>query len=430
MQKNIERVVLRTAALALIVGVLSAPALAEDWTRFRGNDASGIAQATNLPATWDSKKNVIWSSKLPGAGTSCPTVYKGRVYLTCYSGYAQSHDNVGDQTKLMRHVVCLDRKTGDIIWQKDFKPVLPESVYKKGNNGHHGYASSTIATDGQALYIFFGISGAYALDLEGNILWNTKLGGGTHGWGSATSPLLYKDLVIVNASVESTAMYALNKKTGKQVWKTEGVIKSCWASPVLVDVKGKQELVLNVPKRLTGYDPATGAELWHCEGLPDGYLCPTVVSADGVVYAVGARKNTTMAVRAGGRGDVGATHVLWSVPVGNNVSSPVLLDGRLYYTHEKRGILYCLDAKTGKTISEGIMDPRPDLVYSSITVADGKIYAPSQHTGTYVFAAQPEFKQLAVNKLQDDPSRINASVVVTDNQILLRSEKALYCIGQ
>ena len=205
---------------------------------------------------------------------------------------------------------------------------------------------------------------------------------------------------------------------------------------MLVDVDGKQELVLNLPgsgkakeSTLTGFDPATGKELWSCDGPPDGYLCPSAVSHAGIVYVIGARKNTAIAVRAGGRGDVGESHVLWSVSEGSNVTSPIYLDGHIYFMHEK-GTAMCLDAKTGEVVYEERLDPESGLIYASIVAADGKLYAPSQHNGTYVLAARPKFELLAVNTFQNDDSRVNASIAVSNNQLIMRTDKAIYCIGE
>ena len=192
----------------------------------------------------------------------------------------------------------------------------------------------------------------------------------------------------------------------------------------------KQEIVLNVPNTLTGYDPRTGEKLWYCEGIPDGYLCPSVIGEGDVAYAIGARKNSAMAVRTGGRGDVTESHVLWRTNKGSNVSSPVYVDGHLYWFHESRGTAICVDAKTGEVVFEERLEPRAGLIYASVLAADGKLYALSQNRGTYVLAARPEFQQLAVNVFADDNSRANASPVVSDGQILLRTDKALYCLGK
>lgn len=421
----------RFPVFALLLGLLfiNAGTLpADEPIAFRG-DWSGKSTATGLPTKWDADTNVVWKQPLPGPGTSTPIVVGGRIYLTCYSGYAESIDNPGNKEDLVRHVVCLDRTSGKILGTKSFKAKMPESDYEGGNNTKHGYASSTLTTDGERLFAFFGISGVYCLDLRGNEIWRQDVGSGTNGWGSATSPLLYKDLVIVNASIESDSMIALDKMTGKEVWRVKGISK-CWASPVLVDAgAGKQELVLNVPKRLTGYDPATGEELWHCEGVPDSYICPSVIAEGNVAYAIGGRKNTAIAVRAGGRGDVTESHVLWRVGQGSNVSSPVYLNGYLYWFHEQKGMAICLNAENGEVVYEERLDPRPGLIYSSVLAADGKLYGLSQENGTYVLPAKPVFDQLAVNTFADDSSRANACPVVSDGQILLRTDKAIYCIG-
>ncbi|MBX3426388.1 MAG: PQQ-binding-like beta-propeller repeat protein [Pirellulales bacterium] len=420
------------AAKSLWVLSLSLVALpaarSENWIGFRGPGSAGVAEATGLPTTWSETENIVWKRELPGLGTSSPTISGGKIYLTCYSGYAESIAEPGEQASLRRHVVCLDRRTGEIDWTKTFEPKLPESRYAPDNDARHGYASSTITTDGERLYVFFGASGMYCLDLEGEEVWHVDLGSGTHGWGSATSPLLVGDLVVVNASIESKSLVALDKHTGDERWRVEGIDR-CWASPTLVEADGRQEIVLNVPHVLTAYDPQSGDKLWWCEGMPDGYICPTVIAHEGIVYAIGARKNTAAAVRAGGSGDVTQSQVLWRVDKGSNVSSPVYVDGRLFFFQESRGIAFCLDAATGDVVYQQRLEPRPGLIYSSPLAADGKIYAVSQENGTYVLAAGDTFEQLALNKVGDEPVRSNASLVEADDQLFLRDDKAIYCIG-
>lgn len=420
--------------VAVVLGTLAAEA--NDWTQFRGPDGLGKAEeSSGLPTTWDSKKNIVWKSKLPGPGTSSPIIIDKKIFTTSYSGYGESIDEPGEVEELKRHLVCLDRDSGKILWQQEFKAEQPESNYSGKNNTRHGYASSTPATDGEHLYVFFGISGVYAFDLDGQQLWQTKVGSGTHGWGSGTSLLLHDGLLIVNASVESESMIALDTKSGKKVWTVDGVSK-CWGSPMLVDVGGKKELVLAIPdggrektSKLKAFDPATGKELWWCAGPPDSYLCSSIVSNDGIIYSIGARKNTAMAVRAGGKGDVTGSHTLWTVRAGSNVTSPVYLDGHLYFYHEK-GKAICLDAGTGETVFEETLEPAAGLVYASPLAADGKLYVSSQDNGTYVIEAGPKFKQLAVNTFNGDSSRVNACIAVSNNQLIMRTDQAIYCIGQ
>ena len=198
--------------------------------------------------------------------------------------------------------------TAPSIWAKEFTPILPEHNYT-GEGAYHGYAGNTPITDGEKLYVFFGKSGVYCFDLDGKELWHSLVGNNTNGWGSGASPMLYKNLLIVNACIESNSLIALDKGTGKEVWKAPK-ISSAWGTPVLVTTPEKtQELVLSMQGRVAGFDPETGKELWNAKGH-GGYVCPSVVVHDGIVYAVGGG-GTSLAIKSGGRGDVTDTHVLW-----------------------------------------------------------------------------------------------------------------------
>jgi outer membrane protein assembly factor BamB len=404
----------------LVAGILAAfSAVGADWMQFRGPGGAGTSDATGLPSVWSSKENIVWRTKLPGPGTSCPIVVGKRVYLTCYSGYGLEPDK-GDMDKLMRHLVCIDRHKGEILWTKDFKPVLPESKYQRGNDSEHGYSSSTPASDGKRLYVFFGKSGVYCLDLDGKAIWHKSVGTGTSGWGSSNSPVLYKDVVIVNGSVECGSLVALNKDTGEEVWRAKG-ISSSWNTPVLVDVPDKgAELVVNESRAVIGFDPASGKELWRVTGF-DGYVCPSVVAHKGVVYVV---RGGALAIKAGGRGDVTKTHVLWRGKGNSLVPSPVYHDGLLYWPGAS-----CLDATTGKEVYYKGFSKGGNF-YASPVVADGKIYCVSRFGGTYVLAAGKTFKELALNKFEDDDSRTNASPIVSDGCLLLRTDRNLFCIGK
>ncbi|MCE9530625.1 MAG: PQQ-binding-like beta-propeller repeat protein, partial [Planctomycetes bacterium] len=212
------------------------------------------------------------------------------------------------------------------------------------------------------------------------------------------------------------------------VWTTPGT-GSAWSSPILVELKnGKSELVLNQPGnpgKIVAYDPATGKELWRAPGIPDGYICPSVIAQDGTVYAIGGRKNTSVAVKAGGKGEV---KPLWTTGAGSNVCSPVYHDGHIYWLHEQRGTAYCVNAATGTQVySERV--PGAGRTYSSGLVADGKIYYVTQNGGTLVVAASPKFELIAHNKLEDT-SRTNASPIVDNGRLLIRTDTNLYCIGK
>jgi outer membrane protein assembly factor BamB len=386
-----------------------------------------MSPETNLPVEWSAQKNVVWKTRLPGPGTSSPVTAGDRVFLTCYTGYAQDTGAPGKQEDLRRHVLCLDRASGKVLWAKEFEPVLPEHAYQ-GEGSYHGYSSSTPTTDGERLYVFFGKSGVFCFDLDGKQLWHVLVGKNTSGWGSATSPVHYKDLLLVNAGVESGALVALDRKTGREEWRTPGVGAS-WNTPVLVEPpSGDVELVVSVQDRLLGLNPDTGKELWHAEGV-HRYVCPSVVAHDGVVYAIGGG-HTSLAVRAGGRGDVTKTHTVWRQDKGSNVSSPVYLDGHLYWANDHGGVVTCQDAATGQVVYQERLQPPSDIVYASCLHADGKLYYVSQHQGTYVLAAGPKFKLLAHNVIEDDNSRTNGSLAVSNGEFLLRSDQYLYCLGK
>jgi outer membrane protein assembly factor BamB len=393
-----------------------------EWTQFRGPGGLGVSDAADLPVKWSSDENIAWKTDLPGPGTSSPVVVNSRVYLTCYSGYGLE-PNEGNKDNLMRHVVCVDRKTGRIAWSKEFTPDQPESTYQGGNDAQHGYSSSTPASDGKRLYIFFGKSGVYCLDLDGNPLWRASVGDRVTGWGSSNSPVLYKNLVIINASVESGSLVALDKMTGEEVWRAEG-IQSSWNTPLLVDVpNGKTEVVVVSSGHILGFDPNTGEELWRCKAF-GGYICPSPVAHNGIVYAI---QGSSLAIRAGGRGDVSETHRLWESRGNSTVPSPVCHDAHIYWI--PGGTAHCLKAEDGAVVYQERLQPGTGVVYSSVIVADGKLYCVSQHNGTYVLAAKPDFELLAHNVFEDDDSRANASPIVDGGQLLLRTDRRLYCIG-
>jgi len=396
-----------------------------DWLQFRGPGASGVSEDTGLPTTWSATENVVWKTAMPGFGASTPITSGDKIFLTAYSGYGLDADDPGDQADLVQHVLCVDRATGEILWDKTSKARLPEE--ELGSMlALHGYASSTPVTDGETLYVFFGRSGVKAYTLDGELLWTTLVGDGTDGWGSATAPILAGDLVIVNASVESQSVVALNKTTGEEVWRAKDVPRS-WATPALIDLgDGKQELVVSMEFEVRGYDPATGQQLWNCTAVQD-YVVPTVIAHDGVVFVTGGRKPLTVAIRAGGRGDVTDTHLLWELRKTPKVPTPLYHDGLLYWIGHQ-GIAYCVDAATGEVLySERLSGT--GVVYASLVLADGKLYSVSRTNGAMVLAAGKEFKELARND-PGDQSVFNATPVISNGQLLLRSDKFLYCIGK
>lgn len=439
--------ILRTLTHLALLGLLAGSASADDWLRFRGPNGTGIApEGATAPTEWSADKNLKWKLELPGPGSSCPIVVGDRVFLTCWSGYGVDRGSPGNQQDLRRHLVCIDRKEGKLLWSKGVKAVLPEDRYS-GMFAEHGYATHTPVSDGENVYVFFGKSGVLAFDFDGNQLWQTSVGTGLdrRNWGSSSSPILFKDKVIVPAMAESQSLVALDKKTGSQVWKSEaGGFASTWGTPILVEVNGEPEIVIGVPYEFWAFDPETGKLKWFCEIMNTDSYCSSVVAADGILYGVEGRSGGGIAVKAGGSGDVTKSNVVWSNRSRNRIATPVVHDGHLYYFSGGQAV--CLDAKNGEEVYRERLSGataagggRPGgggggrgggQDYSSPILVDGKLYYVARNGTTYVVEASPKFKQLAANRLTNDREDFSATPAVSKGELFIRSSKHLYCIAE
>jgi outer membrane protein assembly factor BamB len=385
----------------------------------------GTSDAKGLPLQWSDSENIAWKARLPGPGASSPIVYGDRIYVTCYTGYFVPGESDGSLDDLQRHLIALRRTDGRIVWDEGRKAKLPEERQIRD----HGFAASTPAADADRIYAFFGKSGVYAFDHDGKQVWHSDVGSRTSDWGTSASPVLYQDLVFINASVESNSLVALDRRTGAEKWRAEG-IREAWNTPVVVTAaSGRRELIVAIQGKVLAFDPAKGHPLWSCNTDIGWYMVPSVVAADGVVCCLGGRSGVAaLAVRAGGSGDVTATHRLWTSVKGSNVTSPVYRDGHLYWMHEQQGIAFCAQADSGKIVYEKRLE-RAGQVYASGVMADGRVYYLTRDGRTFVLAARPDFEQLAVNDLNDG-SIFNASPAIDGSRLLIRSDKFLYCIGK
>lgn len=395
-----------------------------NWPSFRGANGQGASES-KLPLEWSSSSNIAWKTPLPGSGASSPVVFGNHIYVTAYSGFFVPDQPGGTQKDLKRHLLCLDRKTGKEIWQK----VVPAKLPEEESIRDHGFAANTPAVDDDRIYCFFGKTGVIAFSHDGEELWTADVGSKTHGWGTAASPMLYKDLVIINASVESESLVALNRTTGKEVWRA-GNIKEAWNTPLVVtNVDGTPELIVATQGSIQSFHPETGKQLWTCATDITWYMVPSVVANDGIVYCLGGRSGVAaLAVKTGGSGDVTKSHRLWTSFKGSNVTSPVFHDGHLYFMNDNRETAYCLKADTGDIVYEERLN-RAGQVYASALLADGRIYYLTRDGKTFVIAAKPDFEQLAVNDLSDR-SLFNGSPAVDGSRLLIRSDKHLYAVGQ
>lgn len=424
---------------------------AADWPRFRGPNGSGIAPDDKpVPVEWSATKNLKWKTALPGPGSSSPIVVGDRIFVTCWSGYAtEGQQSSGDITALKRHLVCVDRTTGKILWDRSVPAKQPEERYG-GMFAQNGYASHTPVSDGKSVFAFFGKSGVHAYDLEGKALWQADVGDwdDRRGWGSASSPILHGDVLIVPALVESQAMYGFDKNTGKQLWKapSEG-FAGTWGTPVLAGA----DLAIAVPGEVWGFNPDTGKLRWYATGLQSDSVCNSVVTDGSAVFAMSERGGGSVAIKAGGKGDVSATNTLWTGPNGSRISTPVLYEGRLYWI--SGSIATCRDAETGAEIyNERIESTGAAPLqegnqgfggggrrggggmgggdYASPVVANGHMYHVGRRGEVLVVKLGPKFELISRNAIEGDTSDHSATPAISNGQLFLRSAKMLYCIGE
>ncbi|QEG35051.1 PQQ-binding-like beta-propeller repeat protein [Bythopirellula goksoeyrii] len=441
---------LSALGLSIILLAISVPhTIASDWSRFRGPNGSGVSPDTEtMPATWTDTENVKWSIDLPGPGSSCPIVVGDKVFVTCWSGYGLDRNEPGDQEDLKRHLVCVNRENGKVLWDKSIDPYLPEDEYG-GMFAEHGYASHTPVSDGEKVYAFFGKTGVVAFDMDGNKLWQTSVGmeSGIQNWGTASSPLLYKNLVIVPAAAENHALVALDKETGSEVWKQEAEgFAGTWGSPILVDgPDGDKQVVLAVPGEIWAFNSDSGKLKWYSKGPGDNSYTSSVVTSDGNIFALGNRDGDTIAVKVGGKGDVSESNILWTSRERGGIGSPLVHDGLIYWI--SRDIATCIDAATGEEVYQERLETPPadetaaeeaggrrgrfsNSSYSSVVAADGKLYFITRQGLCYVLKLGPEFEQLAVNRFGNDEGDFSATPAISDGELFIRSSEKLYCVAE
>lgn len=425
---------------SLLVGVLALlalsvlpwrPAQAGDWPRFRGPDGSGVSPETGFPTKWSNTESLAWKVDLPGPGTSSPIVSKGKVFVTCYSGYGVRGGDPGSPESLRRHVVCVDAASGKVLWDHSIPSKLPEEPFRGIGIPNHGYASSTPVADGERVFAFFGKTGVLALDFAGKELWRADASPDprTHNFGTASSPVLAGDLVVVPASIECEAIVAFDKKTGKEAWRApaEGY-GGWWSTPILVRSGDAEDIVFNVPGEVWGLNPANGKLRWYAESFQDRGISPSAVAAEGIIYAIGGRQGGAAALRPEGKGDI-TKSVLWTERTGSYITSPVVQGKHLYWITDG-GVANVLSLEKGeRVVQKRVAGLGNGSVYASVVAAEGRLYLVTRRSGTLVLKATPELEELATNTFEGDPSDFNASPALSDGKLYIRSDRALYCVG-
>ena len=427
---------------ALIFSVTVGAAPGPGWPQWRGPSGQGVSEEKNLPAEWTATRNIKWKTAIPGRGHSSPIVWDNRIFLTTSiegelvpghkavvhydEGKEFLHpDSIGADHKQQFRVLCIDRKTGKVIWDElAFEGTPYDNRHRKSS-----FASSTPATDGQNVYAFFGTEGLYAYNMNGKLMWKADLGKlGTVGMGTGTSPIVYRDLVIVQCDEESGAasfIVGLDKKTGREVWRTPRKVQVSWCTPLLITTGNRAELITSGTEAVISYDPATGKELWRHKGVESNAIPSPVSTGNLVIVSAGFPAKVAMAITLGGSGDL-ADSVVWKYTKGTAyVPSPILYGEYLYLTSD-RGVLTCLDAKTGEVKYEGGRVPIPASFTASPVAFDGKILLTSEDGDTFVVKAGPKHEIIATNSVGEP---VYASPAVAAGNIFIRGERNLYCIG-
>ncbi|HEX5833699.1 MAG TPA: PQQ-binding-like beta-propeller repeat protein [Pyrinomonadaceae bacterium] len=438
------KVTRRISLALLIISSLTATGLAANWPQWRGPDGSGISNEKNLPAAWTPTTNIKWKAAIPGRGHSSPIVWGNRVFVTTAvegdvvpGAKAVKHmndgkeflhpDSIGADRKHQFKVIALNRESGKVVWEA----VAWEGTPYDNRHRKSSYAASTPATDGKMVYAFFGTEGLYAYDFNGKLAWKTQLGNlGTVGMGTGTSPILFDNLVIVQCDEdngEGSFIVALDKKTGKEAWRTPRKVQVSWSTPLLVKTATRSELITSGTETVISYDPATGKELWRHKGVESNAIPSPVANSDMVFLVAGFPAKVAMAIKLGGNGDLtGTPNVPWKYAKGTAyVPSPILYGDYLYLTTD-RGILTCIDAKTGEVKYEGGRIPIPATFTASPVAFEGKILMTSEDGDTFMVKAGPKHEILGTNSIGEP---VYASPAIADGRIFIRGEKNLYCIG-
>lgn len=425
-------------AALLLVSLMPCLVSGEEWSRFRGPNGSGRIENTTIPTKWSSSENLKWRTELPGKGSSSPALSADHVFVTAYTGYGLSPEDPGDVKNLVRHLLAFDRATGKELWRKSVEATAEEDPYA-GFITQHGYASSTPAVDDNRVYALLGKSGLYAFDFEGNQLWHADLGqmSDPAKWGDATSPIVVGDLVIVDAGVLGHKFAAFDKATGEQRWEIANpAFTNAWATPAVVEVNGKEQVLFNVPKHVHGVDPSTGKILWSIDSpLEDAATGSVIVSGD-TAYLMGSRAGHAMAVRCGGSGDVSATNTVWSSRLQSGICTPLIVGQQMYWC--TGGIFFAASLETGEYVYKerlprlgGATGGFPNVDYSSAIAIDNKIVQFTRSGESYVVEPGSEFKLIAHNpSFEGDSSAFSATPAASHSELFVRSEAYLYCISK
>ncbi len=380
------------------------------WSRWRGPSGQGLVTGSYTD-TWSATQNVLWRTPVPGRGNSSPIVWGDRIFLTT------AHD--GRRLSILAY----QRSNGSRLWETPAPDGRSGSPHPK--NGH---ASATPATDGERVYVSFGGRGLVAVDLNGAVVWHRDLGAMDAYHGTAGSPLVYRDRIILyQDQLQGSFVAAFEARTGRPIWRTNRDANVGWGTPVAIRAGDHDEIVVHSQSRVHAYDPETGRELWRCSGS-NYEVIPTPVVGHGLVFCSSGRAGPTLAIRPGGRGDVTGSHLVWSSPRGSPfVPSPLVYGDHLYMVNDMASIVTCLEALTGRTVWQGRLGAAQREGFSASPVAvDGKIFFTNDDGDTFVLRAGSKFELLHVNRMGEG---ILTSPALVEGRWYIRTDRSLVAVG-
>src|SRR5262245_3499728 len=436
--------------IAFAGDVLSQRSNLDHWPQWRGPFFNGLARG-DAPTDWNDTKNIKWKASIPGRGFSTPVIWGDRIFLTTavptgkpaaqpiadQAGAANSQGarraggDAGPQAEHRFEVLCLDRKTGKLLWQKTAKVAVPHEGYHRQ---YGSFASNSPSTDGRYVYVSFGSRGIYCYDFNGKLIWEKDLGIQMKmrlAFGEGSAPLLMDDRLIAVFDHEAGASFivALDKRTGKELWRVARDEGSSWSTPLAIQHNSRTQVVVAATKKVRSYDAKNGELLWEAAGLGANVI-PVPVYSDGLVYVMsGYRDPRLMAVRLGKEGDLtNSDSIVWNQTRGlAYTTSPVLHEKRLYVVTDN-GMISAFNAVTGEPFYSQVRLPGSYNFKASPVAANGKLYLATENEDVVILKLGEKFEVVATNKLTDQV--FIATPVIADGEIFLRGQNTLFCISE
>lgn len=434
----------------ILVAVIATAASAQNWPQFRGPGATGVLESPGQPVKWDAaaSQNVRWKLAIPGLAHSSPVVWGNKVFVTTAVNSAKDETRYGlygdvapvknDPTHTWK-VYAIDRSNGKILWER----IASENVPKVKRHPKSTHADSTPVTDGKYLVVLFGSEGLYTYNLDGKLLWKQDLGvldsgwfyDADYQWEHGSSPIIYKDLVIVQADIQKGSFIAAyDVKTGKLKWKTPREELPSWGTPTVYEGKTRAELIANGAKAIRGYDPITGKQLWQLGPMSE-ITTPTPFAAHDLIFVTSgyAPIQPIYAIRPGGNGDISlkdgkesSDFIAWSKQRGGPYMPTPIVYGDLLYTCSNQGVLTAYNATTGERVYQERIGGTGAAFTASPVASDGKIYLASEDGDVFVVKAGPKYELLSRNPVGEV---MMATPAISDGMVIVRTISHLYAFG-